>query len=205
VYFNDVPGEQVDSRATLPETIMRRWLNRILTPPLMFVAALILFVEEILWEAAKRLMAQLGRLPLIHWLEAAIVRLPPYGAAAVFLLPGTLLLPVKIGALWLIAHGYTLIGLQLIIAAKLLGTALVARIFTLARPALMTLAWFAWAYTWVMAWRARIYGFVKASRAWHTVMRWRARMRAWFSRLKPGRIGQRLRAIRRLRKRWAAR
>lgn len=184
---------------------MRRWLNRILTPPLMFVAALILFAEEVLWEMAKRLMAQLGRLPLIHSLEAAIARLPPYGAAAVFLLPGVLLLPVKIGALWLIAHGYTLTGLQLIIAAKLLGTALVARIFTLTRPALMSLAWFAWAYAWVMAWRARIYGFVKASRAWHSLERWRAGMRAWFARLKPGRIAQRLRAIRRHKRRGATR
>lgn len=184
---------------------MRRWLNRIVTPPLMFVAALLLFVEEVLWEIAKRLMAQLGRLPLIRSLEAAIMRLPPYGAAAVFLLPGVLLLPVKVGALWLIAHGYTLTGLQLIIAAKLLGTALVARIFTLTRPALMSLAWFARLYTWVMAWRARIYGFVKASRAWHVLEHSRARMRAWFARLKPGRIGQRLRAIRRLRRRSASR
>ena len=184
---------------------MRRWLNRILTTPLMFVAALILFVEEVLWEAAKRLMAQLGRLALIHWLEVAIGRLPPYGAAAVFLLPGTLLLPVKIGALWLIAHGHTLTGLQLIIAAKLLGTALVARIFTLTRPALMTIVWFARLYAWVMAWRARIYGFVKASSTWQALLRWRARMRAWFARLKPGRMAQRLRAIRRLKRRGAMR
>lgn len=184
---------------------MRRWLNRILTPPLMLIAALLLFIEEVLWEIAKRLMAQLGRLPLIRSLEAAVVRLPPYGAAAVFLLPGVLLLPVKIGALWLIAHGYTLTGLQTIIVAKLLGTALVARIFTLTRPALMSVAWFARLYTWVMAWRARIYGYVKASRAWHVLASWRARVRAWFAHLKPGRIAQRLRAIRRLRRRSASR
>ena len=48
----------VDSRSNLPATTMRHWLNRMLTPPLMLVAALILFAEEVLWEAAKRLMAQ---------------------------------------------------------------------------------------------------------------------------------------------------
>ena len=178
---------------------MRRWLNRIITPPLMFIAALILFAEEVLWELAKRVMAQVGRLPLIRSLEAMIARLPPLAALALFVLPGALLLPVKISALWLIAHGHTLIGLQLIIAAKLIGTVLVARIFTLTRDSLMTLDWFARLYRFAMAWRERIYGFVKASPAWRALVRMRSQLRAWFARLSPGRISQRLRAIRRLR------
>ncbi len=178
---------------------MRRWLNRIITPPLMFIAALILFAEEVLWELAKRLMAQVGRLPLIRTIEAMVARLPPPAALALFVLPGALLLPVKISALWLIAHGHTLVGLQLIIAAKLIGTVLVARIFTLTRDSLMTLQWFARAHRFVLGWRERIYGFVKASHAWLTLALWRGRMRAWFARMSPGRIGQRLRAIRRLR------
>lgn len=184
---------------------MRRWLNRIITPPLMFVAALILFVEEVLWEVAKRVMAALGRLPLIRSLEGMITRLPPYGAAAAFLLPGLLLLPVKVGALWLIAHGQAVAGLGLIVAAKLAGTALVARIFSLTRPTLMMLGWFARLYGFIMRWRARLYGFVKASAAWHALERARARVRAAFARMKPGRLTQRLRAIRRWRRRGANR
>ena len=182
---------------------MRHWLNRIITPPLMFLAALILFVEEVLWEFLKRVMAQVGRLPLIRSLEAAIARLPPYWAAAVFILPGALLLPVKIAALWLIANGHALLGLQVIIAAKLAGTALVARIFMLTRDSLMTLGWFARMHDFIMRWRERLYGFVKSSSAWRRLEAWRARMRAWFARVKPGRIGQRLRAIRRLMRRGA--
>ena len=49
----------------------------------MKLAALLMFVEEVLWESAKRLMAALGQLPLIRNVEARIRRLPPYGAAAV--------------------------------------------------------------------------------------------------------------------------
>ena len=176
---------------------MRKLLKRFLTPPLMLIAALLLFVEEILWELVKRVMAQVGRLPLIRSLEAWISRLPPYGAATAFLLPGLLLLPVKIAALWLIAQGHALLGLQTILAAKLAGTALVARIFTLTRPVLMSLAWFARLYGWVMRWRERLYGFVKASHAWHLLDSARARLRAWAARAKPGRLAQRMRAIRR--------
>lgn len=182
---------------------MRRWINRLITPPLMFVAALLLFVEEVLWEAAKRLMAAIGRLPLVHALEARIARLPPYGAMAVFLGPGVLLLPVKITALWLIAHGHALLGLEVIVAAKLVGTALVARIFTLARPALMTLAWFAALNGWIMRWRERLYGFVKASAAWRRLEATRAAVREWFARHRPGRLARRLDAIRRWRRRGA--
>jgi len=184
---------------------MRRWLNRLITPPLMFVAALILFVEEVIWELLKRVMAALGRLPFVRSLEALIGRLPPYGAAAAFLLPGLLLLPVKIGALWLIAHGQALAGVGVIVAAKLAGTALVARIFTLTRPALMTLGWFAIVYGFVMRWREKLYGFVKASSAWMALERARARLRAALARLKPGRFAERLRAIRRWRQRRASR
>jgi hypothetical protein len=184
---------------------MRRWLNRIITPPLMFVAALILFAEEVAWEAAKRIMAALGRLPLIRSLEGLIARLPPYGAAAAFLLPGLLLLPVKVGALWLIARGQALAGLGLIVAAKLAGTALVARIFTLSRPALMTLDWFARLYGFIMRWREKLYGYVKASTAWRALEGARAKVGAAFARLKPGRLMQRLRAIRRWRRRDANR
>lgn len=182
---------------------MRRWLNRIITPPLMFVAALILFVEEVIWELLKRVMATLGRLPLVRSLESVIGRLPPYGAAAAFLLPGLLLLPVKVGALWLIAHGQALAGLGVIVAAKLAGTALVARIFTLTRPALMTLGWFARLYGFIMRWREKLYGFVKASSAWRVLERMRARLRAALERMKPGRLALRLRAIRRWRQRRA--
>jgi hypothetical protein len=184
---------------------MRRWLNRIITPPLMLVAALLLFFEELGWEFLERIMAALGRLPLIRSLEALVARLPPYGAAAVFLLPGLLLLPVKIGALWLIAQGKALAGLGVIVAAKLAGTALLARIFTLTRPALMRLAWFASLYGFVMRWRDRIHDYVKSSAAWQALQSTRTRLRAAMARMKPGRLMQRLRAIRRLRRRGASR
>ena len=89
---------------------MRKFLKALLTPPLMALAALLMFAEEVIWEGLKRVMAVLGRLPVIRSLEAWIATLPSYGAAVVFLLPGALLLPVKIGALWLIANGHALLG-----------------------------------------------------------------------------------------------
>lgn len=184
---------------------MRHLLKALITPPLMALAALLMFAEEVVWEALKRLMAALGRLPLIHRLEARVAALPPSAAAIVFLAPGALLLPVKLGALWLIAHGHALSGVGLIVAAKLLGTALVARIFTLTKPALMTLGWFATMHDWIMRWREKLYAFVKASAAWHRITMLRASLRGWLRHWRPGHIGRRFRAIQRLNRRAAFR
>jgi len=184
---------------------MRRPFRTLLMPPLMLLAALLMFVEEVLWEGLQRVMAAFGRLPVMRSIEAWISRLPPYGAAAAFLFPGALLLPVKLAAVWLIAHHHAMLGCQVILAAKLVGTALVARIFTLTRPQLMTLAWFVTLYNFVMRWRARLYGWVIASGAWQRVEAIRAAVRAWLSRWKPGRFGMRLRAIQRYRRRSAFR
>ena len=70
-------------------------------------------------------------------IEAAIARLPPPAALAVLLLPTLGLLPVKLLALWLIATGEALAGLAVVVAAKLVGTAVLAWLFALTQPALM--------------------------------------------------------------------
>ena len=59
------------------------------------IAALIMFVEEWLWDHLTAVMARLAKLPPVRALETWLGGLPPYGAAAAFLLPGTLLLPVS--------------------------------------------------------------------------------------------------------------
>jgi hypothetical protein len=131
------------------------------------LAALILF-EEWGWEPLQRALAWVGRLPLLRQIEAAIARLPPHAALAVFLLPTLLLLPVKLAALWLIGQGQHLLGLAVIVLAKLLGTAVVARLFTLTRPALLRMAWFADVYGRWTGWKGALLARVRASWAWRT-------------------------------------
>ena len=67
--------------------MIRKFFKALLTPPLMALAALLMFAEEVIWEGLKRVMAALGRLPLIRNVEAWIAKLPPYAAAVVFLTP----------------------------------------------------------------------------------------------------------------------
>jgi hypothetical protein len=142
--------------------------------------ALLILFEEWGWDPLQRALARLARLPLLRQAESVIARLPPYAALVVFLVPALLLLPVKLLALGLIAQGQRVLGLAVIVAAKLVGTAVVARLFTLTRPALMRLRWFARVYGRWVAWKAALLAQVRASWVWRQarVLRRRAR-RHW--------------------------
>ncbi len=159
-------------------------LRRLIGVTLAVLAAVWIILEDWLWDLMQSLMAWLGKLPPVRWLQVKIAVLPPYGALAVFLVPAMVLLPFKIAALWLIARHHTILGLQVFIAAKLVGTALLAWIFSLTKPSLMTIGWFARAYTWFVNWKKRIFDYVRALPAYlriHAALQAaKARLKAWW-------------------------
>jgi hypothetical protein len=160
--------------------MIRRGLKAVFT----WTLALLILFEEWGWEPLGRLLARLGRLPFFAMLERRIRALPPYASLAAFALPFFALLPVKVLALWLIARGHPLHGLTFILFAKLAGTALMARLFTLTQPALMRIDWFARYYTRWTTWKEALLARVRASPAWLDIGRARAAMRALGARIK---------------------
>ena len=147
---------------------LKRLLSALFNFTLGPVLALILIFEEWGWEPLQRLMARLARLPLWGRIERFIAGLPPYGALVVFFVPALMLLPVKLLALYWISRGHTILGLALVLAAKVTGTAAVARLFTLTQPALMRLAWFARLYGRWKPWKDALIVRVKASPVWRS-------------------------------------
>jgi len=77
--------------------------------------------------AAHGVAARLAQWPPLARLEARIRGASPRWALAFFLFPAVLLFPIKLVALWLMHLGQTALGVLLIVAAKLLGTAFVGR------------------------------------------------------------------------------
>jgi hypothetical protein len=144
-------------------------------------AALLLLFEEWGWEPLAALVARLARLPFFAWIEQRVRMLPPYAALATFAVPALLLLPVKIAALFFIARGHGMLGLAVIVAAKLAGTAVLARLFTLTQPALMRLAWFAHWYPRWKAWKDRVMEEVRRTPAWQQARRMKASLAAQWS------------------------
>ncbi|CAN5206208.1 hypothetical protein BH11PSE10_BH11PSE10_19890 [soil metagenome] len=158
------------------------WLLRLLRGSIRLLLALLILFEEWGWEPISRLMARIGNLPVFRQIEAVIKRLPPYAALGLFLLPTLLLLPVKLLALWLIGIGRAKLGLLVILAAKVIGTAIVARLFALTQPALMQLAWFARLYARWTAWKEALLVWVRASAAWRGARAIKLKMRRLFRR-----------------------
>jgi hypothetical protein len=139
--------------------------------------ALLILFEEWGWQPLQAALGRIARWPPLSWLEAQLLRLPPYAALAVFAVPGLALLPIKLAALALITQGHTALGLVVIVAAKLVGTAVVARLFSLLRPALMQLGWFARGYTRWSVWKDALLDRVRATAAWQSASRLKQRLK----------------------------
>jgi hypothetical protein len=180
--------------------MLLRRINRLLWSFVIALATLLYLVEEWLWEAVQGAMRRFGRLPGIRSLEAWISGLSPAGAAVIFLLPTSLALPVKLIALHQIMHGHAIRGTLVIVAAKVLATALFARIYMLTQPALMQVRWFVAVHTAFARWRAWAYAQLEVHPVWRAMheglQRWRAEFKAW--RERPGKLSRRWKAVQRL-------
>ena len=146
--------------------MLRRLLTALFNVTIGPVLALVLIFEEWGWEPLARLMGRLAKLPLWARMEAFISRLPPYAALVAFFAPALMLLPVKLLALYWISRGHAVLGLAVVLAAKMLGTAAVARLFTLTQPALMQMPWFATLYGRWKPWKDALIARVKDTPVW---------------------------------------
>jgi hypothetical protein len=154
-----------------------RW---IFTP----IIALVLIFEEWGWEPLAALLARLARLPMWASMERWIASLPPWAALIVLGTPTLALFPIKLLALYLLGAGHAVVGATVLILAKLAGTALLARLFSITQPALMQLGWFARWYPRWKAWKDALMDRVRASGLWQLGKRTKMSIRFAARRLK---------------------
>ncbi len=156
------PPPRASGPAEPPPRSSPGWL-RVLRAPFLLLAALVLALEEWLWEPLRRFMARLGQLPVLRAVERFIASLPPWAALGTFALPSVVLLPAKLLGLHLLATGHPLLGVSAFIAAKVVGTAIVGRLFTLTEPALRRIGWLARALDAFQAFKRRIFAAIRDS------------------------------------------
>ena len=146
--------------------------------------ALLLLFEEWGWRPLSNLLAQLARFRIWAMAELWIAGLPPYGALIALGVPSMIVIPTKLIGVYLLATGHIVTATAIIICAKIAGTALVARIFILTKPALMQIAWFRRAYDFFVPWQEALFAWIRSSWIWRygRVVKWRAGgvlRRAW--------------------------
>ena len=150
---------------------------------LLVMAAVVIFIEEWGWRPLTALAARVARWPPLERLEARIQTLPPRWALALFLVPAVLLFPIKLLALWFIHQGRTALGVAVIVLAKLVGTALVGRLFILTERQLSHYAWFSRALAWWRETKKRVKAAVRGSAAWRAARAASRRGRLWLRRI----------------------
>lgn len=169
---------------------MLNFLRRLLRGIFTLLVALVLLFEEWGWEPLAALIAWVAKLPLLRQIETLIRDLSPWAALATFLIPTLTLLPVKLFAVYLFGSGHATLGLLLLLSAKLVGTAILARLFQLTQPALMRLTWFARLYLRWKHWKDELLQQVRASALWRMGQKFKANAKATVARWLKGISGQ---------------
>lgn len=139
------------------------WTKPRLARAFWFALALIFLIESWLWDNVKewlrRLEKALGLEKIEPWLEGVVARLSPRMTLALFALPILGVLPFKLAALALLAHGQILLGLVFVFGAKALTLGVEAFLFDICRDKLLQMQWF-----------GRLYSIVLDIRAWASLL-----------------------------------
>jgi hypothetical protein len=165
---------------------MKHHLKRALELAFIPLAAAIVFVEEVLLRYLGVAMAAFGRLPPVARFERWLASLPPWAALLAFVAPSTLVLPVKLAAVFFALQGRFGLAAASIALGKVLATALLARLYQVLRPTLVTMPWFLASETWLFDRRDRLYAFVRALPAWQKTKALVQRLRSWLAELVSG-------------------
>jgi hypothetical protein len=147
--------------------------------------AVILIIEEWLWDALSAFGHSLIRWLNLEAFEQWLSRTSPTLALVAFSIPIMIVTPINLLAFGLLAHGMILQGILLELLAKLLGTVLIARVFALTKPQLLTFTFLRVIYTTITGWLHWAHQKIAET----SVYRWskqfkaeaKARFSAWFN------------------------
>jgi hypothetical protein len=147
---------------------------------LLSLLAVILLIEEWLWDILTALGHHLARLLHLAKFERWLSQASPRLALVAFTIPLLIVTPVNLTAFWLLAHGLVLQGVLVEIVAKLLGTLLVARVFALTKPQLLTFATFARVYATITGWLHWAHQRITQTAVYRLASQVRAQVKAGF-------------------------
>src|SRR5262252_557842 len=133
-----------------------------LTIVLLWLAAAVLLFEEWFWAKSTRAIARLVGMAHLSAAESWVRRRNPTQALTLFVVPLLVIYPFKVLTLIAIAHGNIALGTGAFVAAKLLATAVFARLYELTERAIVEFAWIRFARTKFLQARVFIHAWLDA-------------------------------------------
>ncbi|WP_031438012.1 hypothetical protein [Methylobacter tundripaludum] len=119
---------------------------------LLSLLAIFLIIEEWLWDLLTAFGRSLSRWLNLQQFEQWLSQTTATIALVAFSIPILIVTPINLAAFGLLAKGLILQGILMEVLAKLLGTLLVARVFALTKPQLLTFTFLRITYTTVTRW-----------------------------------------------------
>ena len=117
---------------------------RRITHPLLILLAIVFLIEAWLWSHLEPIVAWIVGIIPLRRLKALLKRflewLPPAAALIAFVVPGLLLFPLKLAAVWLITQNHWFAASAVFLFAKLAGLGVAAFIFEVTKPQLLQMA-----------------------------------------------------------------
>jgi hypothetical protein len=140
---------------SLPQHSIARKIAR----PFWFLFAALFLFEAWLWDVLGQSLTRLAALlpfeSFKRTLRDLVERLPAPVVLLVLLIPLGIIEPLKFVGLWLIGHHHIVLGILAFVVAKVAGLGVLAFLFEMTRPKLLSMPWF-----------ERFYHFVLRVRAW---------------------------------------
>lgn len=143
--------------------------------------AVVLIIEEWLWDGLTAFGYSLARWLNLESFEQWLSQTSPTLALVAFSIPIMIVTPINLVAFGLLAHGMILQGILLEVLAKLLGTVLIARVFALTKPQLLTFALLRVIYTTVTGWLQWAHQKIAETPVYRWSKRFKAEARARFA------------------------
>ena len=114
--------------------------------------AILLIIEEWLWDGLNALGHSLIKGIRLESFEYWLSQRTPNQALVAFSIPLMIVTPLNIVAISLLARGMILQGLLMEVFVKLLATLLVARVFAITKPQLLSFSFFRSVYLTITQW-----------------------------------------------------
>jgi hypothetical protein len=173
-----------------------------LTRPLLYVAAVLLVIEEWLWVHATALLRQISRWPPLARLDRWIAGRSPWQSIALFLVPVVVVLvPAKIACFILLGRGHPWWAVLFLVGDKIVGTALFARLYQITEPAITTFDRIRRARDAFLQWRANMYSWLHRQPAFLAARERLHHVRVQLAKIFASRgLSRRVRAVLRLRR-----
>ena len=151
-------------------------LQRALRLPVEIVVAVYVVMDAIVSLLFRPLIRFLSSLRIVQRIEAGIDSLPPYVILVLMVVPFIFAEFTKVFGLFWMSRGHVRTGMTIFIGAYIVSIFVCERILHAGKRKLMTIAWFAVIYNWIMSIRDHVFGWFRRTWIWQAAIALRQRV-----------------------------